>query len=621
MRDATAPVARQDAAPAAVAPVVPVVPRGAGDAVEYTVRFLAPHTHYIEIEGIFPVGGRPFVEVLLPVWTPGSYLVREYARNLEAVAAATIDGHGLPVTKTRKNRWRIDLGGVPAMPANQAAVERIVVRYRVYAAELSVRSSFVDDRMAVINGAPTFVADAGAESVAFDVAVELPPGWTEIVTSLPAHPSGDKQRFVAASYDVLVDSPIVAGTPVVREFAAGGVLHRLATFGGDDVWDHDRAAADLATLVQAHHAFWRQVPYPNYVFFNLAFEGSGGLEHLGSTLVLTNRFATRRRKSYMRWLGLMSHEFFHAWNVKRLRPVELGPFDYEREVHTRSLWVAEGITSYYDDLLVRRAGLINDDEYLAALSKDIGALQRTPGRAVHSLAMSSYDAWIKFYRPDENSANATVSYYTKGAVVGFLLDMAVRQASGGRRSLDDVMRAAYQRFSGSKGFAPHEFRALASEVAGRDLAGFFARAVDGTDEVDYAPALAYLGLRFASDASRPRRRDDPEPGWMGVEAELRRGRLLITSVERGSPAFTSGLNVNDELIAIDRYRISENGLASQLENYRPGDRVTVLVARRGQLREVAVTLGRSDPASWKLEVSPASTRAQDEQRRRWLTGT
>lgn len=587
----------------------PSTPRAPeGEAIEYTLRFPAPHTHYVEVEVIYPTGGAEAIELSMAVWTPGSYLVREYARHLEQVRAATLDGAALAVDKSRKNRWKVTTGGA----------SRVAVRYRVYAREMSVRTNFVDAEMAILNGAPLFLTLVDGERRAHDVKIELPEAWKHSVTGLPVHPSGDAHHYLAPDYDILVDSPIVLGNPTLYEFDVQGVPHVLANFGEGGVWDGKRSAEDVEKLAAVQAEFWGTVPYERYVFFNIIGTGGGGLEHLSSTLMMTRRWMTRKREHYLRWLGLVSHEFFHTWNVKRLRPVELGPFDYEHELHTESLWVAEGITSYYDDLLLERAGLMKKDEYLEALSGQIEAVQSSPGRKVQSLSQASYDAWIKYYRSDENSKNSSISYYQKGAVVAFLIDVEIRRATHGARSLDDAMRLAYERHSGAAGFTPAQFRAAVDEVAGVSLSELFDKAVDGTEELDYGPALEYFGLQFKKNNKDKDDEDDDEddePGWLGAETEGDR-RITVRRVLRETPAYGAGLNVGDEIIAIDDYRV--RSLGDHLERYRPDDEVTLLVARRGHLLELPVVLGKKPDKSWKLEVASKATPAQRRRVRAWL---
>src|SRR5215471_14962394 len=333
--------------------------------IRYTLHFPAPHTHYVEVESTVPTGGKPVIELAMAVWTPGSYLVREYARHVEGLEARTLDGTALSLDKSRKNRWRIH--------TNEAST--IVVTYRVYCREMSVRTNWVEDGFALLNGAPTFLTLVEAAARPHDVQLILPAGWQTSITALPAAPGGAAHTYRAADFDTLVDTPILAGNPAVYIFEVDGVPHSLVNVGEGGVWDGPRSARDVEHIVRAHRHMWGFLPYDKYVFFNMITESGGGLEHKNSTVLMTSRWHSRVRKDYVSWLSLVSHEFFHVWNVKRLRPIELGPFDYENEVYTKNLWTAEGITSYYTELGVRRAGLCTDAEFLDRLSGTIERLQ------------------------------------------------------------------------------------------------------------------------------------------------------------------------------------------------------------------------------------------------------
>ncbi|HXO18787.1 MAG TPA: hypothetical protein VOA87_02555, partial [Thermoanaerobaculia bacterium] len=496
--------------------------------ISYTLRFPAPQTHTFDVETRFATGGSAEIELRMAVWTPGSYLVREFARNIEEISASGEDGAPLAIRKNSKNRWLLATGGRP----------RVVVRYRLYAREMSVRTNFVDAGFAILNGAPTFLAPVGSEGRPYEVRLILPPVWKTAVSALPALPAAaGESAFLADDFDTLVDSPIYAGNPRLYEFEAEGRKHLLVDEGEGDgeIWNGRERAADLERLVREEIAFWGFAPYPRYVFFNLITEESGGLEHKNSTVMMTSRWRSRTRDGRLDWLGLAGHELFHAWNVKRLRPVELGPFDYEHEAYTEGLWVAEGLTSYYDDLLIARAGLATRDEYLKRLSKPIETLQTTPGRLVQSLRAASYDAWIKYYRRDEGSINSGVSYYSKGAVVAFLLDVRVRRATAGAHSLDDALRLAYQRYSGARGYTEDDLRKTIEEVAGIDLRDWFERALGSTAELDYREALDWFGLRFMESKEREengeeegaREKEPKEPaGWLGLDTEVHKGRLV-----------------------------------------------------------------------------------------------
>jgi predicted metalloprotease with PDZ domain len=571
--------------------------------IRYELRIPAPETHYIEVRATYPTSRKPAIELMMPVWTPGSYLVREFARHVEKVAARDPAGHGLKVVKSRKNRWRVETGGAGA----------VVLTYRVYAHERQPRTNWVEDSFALINGAPTYITLVERAPRPHEVVLQLPAGWSRSLTALPAAAGGRPHHYRAPDFDTLVDSPILAGNPAVHQFSVDGVRHALVNVGEAGVWDGARSGRDVERIVRAARELWGSLPYRRYLFFNLLMGEWDGIEHKESTVLLTSRWSTRSDGAYHEWLTLVAHEFFHTWNVKRLRPVELGPFDYENEVYTRSLWIVEGLSDYYSWLLARRAGLASREQTLADLSAAIAQLQTTPGRLVQPLEQASYDAWIKEYRPDENSANTSVSYYTKGSVVGLLLDARIRRLTGGARGLDDVMREAYRRFSGARGYTPAEFRAVAGEVAGADLGDFFRRALETTEELDYTEMLDWYGLQF-----RPPAPDAPASAWLGVGTRAADGRLLVSRVLRDTPAYGSGLAAGDELLALDGFRLGADGLDAGLERYRPGARVELLVSRRDELRRVAVTLGTAPADRWSLAVRADATPEQQRRLTAWL---
>ena len=585
--------------------------------IAYTISFPEPQSHYIEVEAVIPTAGRPTVELMMAVWAPGSYLVREFAGNLEKISARTPKGTPLSIASSRKNRWQIDAGGSPT----------IVLTYRVYSREMSVRTNWVDDRFALVNGAPTFltIADDTAESRPHDVLVQLPPDWAQSVTSLRAAPDGRPNSYRADDFDELVDSPIVAGNPAVYEFEVAGVPHSLVNIGEGRLWEGQAAADDVQRIVREQHELWGFFPYERYLFLNLIIEAGGGIEHKASTVLMTSRWQMRDHTKYLDWLTLVSHELFHAWNVKRLRPVELGPFDYESEVHTRSLWVAEGLTVYYGALLVHRAGLSTRDEYLSSLSSQIRDLQTTPGRLVQSVEQASYDAWTKHYRRNENSSNTTVSYYTKGAVIGFLLDARIRRTTGGARTLDDVLRLAYERYSGQRGFTPADFRKTVEDGAATevDFDPWLVEVLETSTELDYTEALDWFGLALVQpESAAPDESSDndaaPVPGWLGLEASARGDNIVVTSVARDTPGYAAGFNVNDEILAIDAYRVRAGDWKSRLGLYRPGQEASVLVSRRGELRRLPVTFGTPPEHSWHLDPRTVQTPAQTYRVDAWL---
>ncbi|HBE68915.1 MAG TPA: hypothetical protein DDW52_12275 [Planctomycetaceae bacterium] len=408
---------------------------------------------------------------------------------------------------------------------------------------------------------------------------------------------------------------------------------------------------------------WGLVPYAQYHFLNVIAESGGGLEHDNSTLMLSSRWSFRDKRRYQRWLGLVSHEFFHTWNIRRLRPRSLAEYDYENENYFEELWVAEGVTSYYDDLALVRAGLTSPKEYLSALSRQITSLQTTEGRLRQSLADSSFDAWIKYYRTNENSRNTTISYYTKGAVVAFLLDMEIRRRTDGDKSLDDLMRSLYDEFAGKQGYTNADVLAEANKLAGEDLSDWFEDAIFSTNELKYNHAMEWLGLRIgdapdptattgdsaeaggsgeagekpAPDAAAANSKDAngkgvtadtqgvaPEtptkptgPLWTGIGTRTEDGRTVVSSITEGSPGFEAGVNVDDELIALNSYRIGDS-LTSRLEPFNKDSYATLLISRRGKLLEIELPIKRRSPTSWALKKLANPSDEQTANFRAWL---
>ena len=476
---------------------------------------------------------------------------------------------------------------------------------------MTVRNNWVESGFAMLNGAPTFLTLVDRAPRPHEVRVELPAGWKGTATALMPI-AGAANAYRAEDFDTLVDSPIIVGSPVTREFTAAGKKHVLVLEGDPSLFDVDRAVADIEKIVQASGKAMGSYDYPHYYFLNMVVDTGGGLEHKNSFLTMSSRFVTRTHRSYQRWLSLVAHEYFHNWNVKRLRPVELGPFDYEAENYVKMLWVAEGFTDYYADVLVRRAGLSSTTEYLDALSGQVELVQTRPGRLVTPVNMASYDTWIKQYRPDENTANTTIDYYPKGAVIAFLLDAKIRKATNGTKTLDDGMQIAMQRYGGAKGYTPEQFYTLMSEVAGVNLKPFFAVAAESTDELDYTEALDYFGLRF-----RPVDTANARP-FLGAITRNDSGRLMVTGLRRGTAAMDAGLNVDDEILAIDDVRVRADGLAARLEQYKPGDKVQMLVARRDRLIRLDVTLGSDPGRPWRLEQRTDATPEQKARVVQWL---
>ncbi len=544
--------------------------------ITYTITSPELANHKLRVEAEFPAEAFEGAErtLALPVWTPGSYKVRDYSKSISEMEL--LDSPGARLEKTAKNRWTVQ----GDLPVNRP----VRVAYTVYGHELTVRTNFFSPELSLIVGAATFLTPAPIDGDDMTVyLVKFPELKSPISSGLERRQDAPYPTFAAESYDELVDSPLLFGDITEHPFQAGGVPHSLVQAGDKRYWKTEESVRDAAKVVESVQKFWGQTPYQDYHFLNLITETRGGLEHLNSSVLMTSRFATDDREKYIEWLALVCHEHFHAWNVKRLRPKALGPFDYEKEVLTPSLWVAEGVTSYYDDLLVRRAGLSTRAEYLKALSGQLNTLANTPGRRQRPLTEASLDTWIRLYQPTDNSLNDDVSYYNKGAVVAWLLDTEIRRQTNGSKNLDDVMREAYRQFSGS-GFEEAEFRALAEKVSGLKLGAFFQKALDSTDELDFEPALKYWGLEWKPEDEKVARQP-----YLGLNTNANDPRL-VEAVLAGGPAAKAGLSPGDELLAIEEVRVPPAGPGGLLKYLKAGQSAKVLVSRQGRVQEKLVTL-------------------------------
>jgi predicted metalloprotease with PDZ domain len=577
----------------------------------YRLLLPEPKTHLLAVEITVP-DVHEATELVMPSWTPGSYLLREFARSVMQFEAMDGARRALPFRKTDKSTWRVD---APADGVLRA-------RWIVYADELTVRTSHVDATHAYVNGASVFMYVEGRSHLPAEIEVVAPQGW-RVTTALPAL---DETRFRAADFDELVDSPLEIGTHQVVQWEVDGVPHRYAIWGRGNL-DPRRLAEDTTRIVQAERALFGVLPYPEFTFILHLATGGGGLEHRNSTSLLADRWSFRGQP-YESFLGLVAHELFHVWNGKRIRPAVLGPFDYTRESYTRDLWVVEGITTYYTDLLLRRAGLITPQRYLEKLAESISRFQTLPGRGVQPLADASFDTWIKFYRPDANTPNATISYYQKGALVALLLDLEIRRATGNARSMDDLMRLLWARYGvPDTGFAEGAVESAAAEVAGTDLRAFFDHALRSTGELDYAGALATAGLTLVpagapAAATPPAEGAPPQPpveSRTGLTLQGAGGRLTVVNVLAGSAGWQAGVSPGDELVALDGFRIpAPEWLNARLVERAPGSRATLTVFRRDELVNLALPVEVGPPPRFALRPLPDATPAQQAVLADWL---
>lgn len=560
----------------------------AAEALSFTVSMPRPETHYFHVELRCDGLPGPSLDFKLPVWTPGYYSVLDFARNVTGFGARDGEGRPLPWEKTAKNAWRVRTGRAAS----------VIVSYDVYAFTLFVANSYLDGDKAFLSPTSVLMHVGGMLGRPATVAIELPAAWDRITTSLDPV-AGRPNAYAAPDFDTLYDSPLLMGRQEVLEFEAAGRPHAFAADGFGRL-DRDKVAADLRRIVEASAEIMGGVPYKRYAFLGIG-PGQGGLEHLSSQAVSFQPAGLESPAGYASWLTLAAHEYFHCFNVKAVRPLALGPFDYDKENYTRMLWVSEGGTVYYEYRVLNRAGLMSREEALSRLSAVIGRYENAPGRLLQTAADSSWDAWNGYFGGRGGDAeNTTISYYDKGAGLMLLLDLAIRHESMGRRSLDDVMRGLYQsHYIGlRRGFSDAEFRAACEAAAGAPLGEIFEYA--GTvKDIDYGKYLAYAGLAIDVE---PR----PVPGaWLGASAADQGGRLVVTGVERGSPAWLAGLSPQDEIVGLDGVRAGTRVMDEVLKAKRPGDKVRVEIARSGKLREVEATLGTKLRRSFAITPLPS----------------
>ncbi|MCY7377375.1 MAG: PDZ domain-containing protein [Pyrinomonadaceae bacterium] len=560
--------------------------------ISYTVAMSKPATHLLEVEMRLNWATMPEkAELKMPVWTPGSYLIREYARHVESFSATDAGGNALDWRKINKNTWQITTKGV----------KEIVAKYNVYANELTVRTNELNDEHAFFNNAALLMFPKDQLKTASTIKV-VPFGNWKIATGLPKV-EGQTNTFRAESFDILYDSPFEVSDFKEITFTAQGKPHRWVVTGEGN-YDLNKIAADSAKIVEEGYKIFGDLPYQDYLFI-LNLRGGGGLEHLNSTALQFNRFGFTTR--YKDFLNLVAHEYFHVWNVKRIRPDALGPFDYENENYTRLLWVAEGGTAYYESVIVQRAGLISAEDFLAGKAAQMQALQNRPGRFETSLENASLDAWIKFYRPDENAVNNQISYYDKGEIVSFLLDVEIRKASNGAKSMDDVMRSLYAEFSKkNKNYTPEDFQKIAETTAGKSLNDFFTKYVRGTEDIDYNAVLNGIGLQLTTGESANK------TAYLGATLRQDGEKLTVAAVPKETPAYEQGLNANDQIVAVDGIRATQTFLTSYLTGKRPNDKVKLTVFRFDELREFEIILGGR--AAQNFQIVPIDAPTDDQKR-------
>jgi predicted metalloprotease with PDZ domain len=557
----------------------------------YHLSMPQPNSHYFAVKIDVKGNTANTQEFKLPVWTPGSYLVREFSKNLNQVKAIDINNKELVVNKKTKNAWEVQCAGQ----------ENFTIFYEVYAFELSVRTPYLDNTHGFVAGAAVFMYTDATKNQPGLLKVYPHQSFKKVSTALPSADFKTELgcfNFTFEDYDQLVDCPIEIGNQQEFDFMAAGIRHRVAMYGEAN-YNVVQLQQDMAKVVQAATDVFGSNPNKDYLFIiHNVTDGQGGLEHKNSCVLSVNRWSYAG-SNYTGFINLVAHEYFHLWNVKRIRPIELGPFNYDQECYTSLLWVMEGITSYYDELLLRRAGFYTKEEFLSKMQSQINYVEGSPGSRVQPVAHASFDAWIKAYRPNENSSNTTMTYYSRGAVLGAVLDAYLIQKSNKKRSLDGFMQLLYNKYALElkRGFTEAEFEQELSNYCGEDMHAFFANYVNGTQIIPYQKYFEPMGLTVK----------DVTSSQTSIGATFDGNEVVkVKAVRRGSAAEEAGLSVGDEVLICNGYRINKDMLEGMLNSLSSGESMMLTVARDEKVFQVKFIMKNYTKPQFSIQIKDAN---------------
>lgn len=574
--------------------------------ISFDISFSDPQAHYADITMLIEGFNHEFVDIKMPVWAPGSYLIREYAKNIERFQAIGHNQQPIRHEKITKNTWRVF-----------SAHADFRVHYSLYGFENSVRTSFIDASHAFLSPVGTFMHIEGHLDHAVSVTVNLPSNWSKVSTGLQKTEVANYCYF-APNFDILYDCPIEIGNQDTWSFDIEGVLHECAMVGGG-VYNKERLTNDITTIVKEENRIWGSNPNAYYLFITHNYQsGSGGLEHLNSTVLAASRLGYSQESTYKNYLSLVAHEYFHLWNVKRLRPKALGPFNYDEENYTTALWIIEGFTAYFDNLIIRRCHFFDEREYLQMLALDFNTVYNRPGYEIQSAAAASFDTWIKQYRPDENSQNTSISYYNKGAMLAAAIDIKILSETGGVQRLDDVLKAAYQKFflTENRGFEESELLQLAQEVTQVDLCEIFA-AAHSLVELNYNTYFSRVGYELVD------LNEHTQTLTFGIKTVNNDTRIIVKNIDRDSAAWRGGLNVDDEILAVNDLRVDPAGRTMEhiLTTSAVGESVDILISRDGRLKSIPIQLQYANKKSYNIQRNENASEQERRLGNIWLALT
>jgi predicted metalloprotease with PDZ domain len=550
----------------------------------YTLAMKNPSSHYFDVgitfDGLTEV--EKTLELVLPVWRPGRYLIFDFASGIQDFGAVDAKGNKLKWYKSDKTTWQIET----------SSNSQISVSYRVYADEFQTRTRGLDDTHGFVNGTAVFMYSPKYRGFPLELEIEKYSDW-HVTTGLE-NADGSEYSFKALNYDYFSDCPLEIGTQSDFEFYVQGKRHVISFYGSAN-YDKQRMTGDFTKIIEENYRFWGRVPYEKYVFIvHCTPVSGGGTEHINSTVVGVKPAAFDSEDGYESFLRLISHEFFHTWNVKQLKPKGLTPFDFTKENYTSELWIAEGGTSYYDGLMLVRTGQMKVEEFYKEITRGVEDERRRPGNRVQSVAESSFDAWVKFWRRTPNAFNSESDYYAKGSYVCMVLDLEIRNASAGKHSLDDVFREMFERFPlDIRGYTNEDFRSVCEEFSGTRMDKFFEDYVTGRKPIEWEKFLGYAGLELKSD-------DSTIVPVVGLITSKKGDKIFIEQVLTGSSGEKAGLMSGDEIIAMDSTRSGYEEMEKRIKGLQTGDRVKFTVIRNEKIMDFSLSLEEKKLANYYL---------------------
>ncbi|MDH3251967.1 MAG: PDZ domain-containing protein [Ignavibacteria bacterium] len=571
--------------------------------VEYTLGMSRPWTHLFEVEVLFRnlPAGESRIDLSLPVWRTGRYIVFDFAGGVVEFSADNGSDKPLQWEKIDKSTWRIQ----------KKATRTVRARYAVYANEFDLRTRGLNDEHGFVDGTSVFMYADQYRSLPVTLTV-IPYGDWHVTTGLQEIHGEPPFRYTAPHYDYLVDCPLEIGNQNDVEFSVEGKKHVLSVFG-PVTWETDSVLNTITRIIRMNKEFWGDLPYDRYVFLFRAMPGSSGAtEHMNSAVMGIDPFGFKKPGGYDGLVGLVSHEFFHTWNVKRLRPKSMDPYDWTSENYSKELWIAEGGTSYMHGVLLARNGFRTPEKYVDGIAAAVASDRTRPGNEAQSISECSFDAWVKFWRSTEQRFNFESDIYSKGSHLCMLLDLEIRHLSGNKHSFDDLLKTMYNRFPlGGGGYTVKDFQKVAEELAGSSLSGFFNDFVYGTAQLPWERSLLYAGLVLEPI-------DTTDNRWLGINTRDNGHSALVTDVIRGSSAYDSGLNSGDDIVALNGYRVNGRDLERRLTDFSYGDTVTLTVFRNNRIRDFGVTVSRQQNASYTVSRIEEPTPLQRSIFESWL---